>query len=118
MRRPHTKEDMTMGFTRYWVRPRELDAEQFRAFADACEKACADLADDLADTTFTGEEVRFEGNPGCETFLVERISTRDRCGAPVFEFCKTQRLAYDAAVERCLRILKEHFPEVDIPDPA
>jgi hypothetical protein len=27
-------------------------------------------------------------------------------------------LPYDTAVERCLRILQEHFPEVDIADPA
>ena len=107
-----------MGFTRYWVRPRELDAERFRAFADACNEACAELAESLADATFTAEEVRFEGNPGCETFLIERVSTRDRHGAPVFEFCKTQRLPYDGAVALCLRILKENFPEVDIPDPA
>jgi hypothetical protein len=95
-----------------------LDAERFRAFADACNEACTALADSTADAAFTAEDVRFDGNPGCETFLIERISTRDRCGAPVFEFCKTQHLPYDAAVERCLRILKDHFPEVDIPDPA
>jgi hypothetical protein len=95
-----------------------LDAERFRAFANACKEARAELADTLADATFTAEEVRFDGNPGCETFLIERVSTRDRCGAPVFEFCKTQRLPYDNAVALCLRILKDHFPEVDIPDPA
>jgi hypothetical protein len=103
-----------MGFTRYWVRPKELDAERFRAFAEACREACAKLDGCLADSAFIAEEVRFEGNPGCETFLIERVSTRGRAEEPVFEFCKTQRLPYDAAVERCLRILKEHFPEVDI----
>ena len=107
-----------MGFTRYWYRPRKLEAERFRTFADACQEVCAELADTLADAAFTGEEVRFDGNPGCETFLIERVSTRDRHGAPVFEFCKTAHLPYDTAVERCLRILQEHFPEVDIPDPA
>ena len=107
-----------MGFTRYWYRPRELDAERFSAFADACKEACAELAGSLADAAFTAGEVCFEGIPGCETFLIERISTRGRAEEPVFEFCKTQRLPYDAAVERCLRILKEHFPEVEIPDPA
>jgi hypothetical protein len=111
-------EDMMMGYTRYWYRPRELDAERFRAFAEACQTACAELAECLADTTFTEEEVRFEGSPGCETFLIERVSTRGRAEEPVFEFCKTQRLPYDAAVERCLHTLKEHFPEVEIPDPA
>ena len=107
-----------MGFTRYWVRPRELDAERFRAFADACNETCAELSEVLADAAFTAEEVRFDGHPGCETFLIERISTRGRGEEPVFEFCKTQHLPYDAAVERCLRILKDHFSEVEIPDPA
>jgi len=96
-----------------------MDAERFRAFADACNdacgEACAELAGNLADSAFTAEDVRFEGSPGCETFLIERVSTRGRAEEPVFEFCKTQRLPYDAAVERCLRILKEHFPEVEIP---
>jgi hypothetical protein len=65
-----------MGFTRYWVRPRELDAKRFRAFADACQTACAELAGCLAESTFTADKVRFEGSPGCETFLIERFSTR------------------------------------------
>ncbi len=107
-----------MGFTRYWIRPRELDAEQFRAFAEACDKACAGLVGSLVGTAFTAEEVCFEGNPGCETFLIERVSTRGQTEESVFEFCKTQRLPYDTAVKRCLQILKEHFPEVEIPEPA
>lgn len=107
-----------MGFTRYWVRPRELDAERFRVFADACEKACAGLAGCLADSTFTVDEVRFEGRPGCETFLIERVSSRGRGEEPVFEFCKTQRLPFDSAVERCLQILQTHFHEVEVPEPS
>ena len=118
MAAPRTMEDKTMGYTRYWVRPRELDAEQFRAFAEACEKACAELAGSLADAAFGADEVRFEGNPGCETFLIERVSTRGWAEEPVFEFCKTQRLPYDAAVERCLQILQAHFHEAEIPEPS
>ncbi len=107
-----------MGYTRYWYRPRELNAERFSAFVAACSEACAELAESAADVAFTEEEVRFEGSPGCETFLIERVSTGGRAEEPVFEFCKTQRLPYDAAVERCLQTLKEHFPEVEIPEPA
>jgi hypothetical protein len=110
MAAPRTMEDTTMGFTRYWTRPRELDAERFRTFAEACQEVCAELVDNLADPAFTTEDVRFGGNPGCETFLIERVSTRGRGEEPVFEFCKTQHLPYDAVVGRCLRILKEHFP--------
>jgi hypothetical protein len=118
MAAPRTTEDMTMGFTRYWVRPSELDAERFRVFAKACEKACSARECNLVDTTFTADEVRFEGFPGCETFLIERVSTRGRAEERVFEFCKTQMRPYDAAAERCLQILKEHFPEVEIPEPS
>ena len=107
-----------MGFTRYWVRPRELDAERFRVFADACSKACSALECNLVDAVFTADEVRFEGSPGCETFLIERVSTRGRGEEPIFEFCKTQRLPYDTAVERCLQVLQAHFHEVEIPEPA
>jgi hypothetical protein len=107
-----------MGFTRYWVRPRELDAERFRVFADACSKACSALECNLVDATFTAEEVRFDGSPGCETFLIERVSTRGRAEEPVFEFCKTQRLPYDTVVERCLQSLQAHFHEVEIPEPS
>ena len=91
---------------------------RFRAFAEVCQETCPELLGCLEATAFTADEVRFDGSPGCETFLVERISTRGRREMRVFEFCKTQRLPYDTAVERCLRILQEHFPEVDIPDPA
>ncbi len=108
-----------MGFTRYWHRPRVMDAARFGAFADACQEACVELDGCLAAPTFTEDEVRFDGSPGCETFLVERIATRGRGEEPVFEFCKTAHLPYDTAVEQCLRILQEHFPnEVEIPDPA
>ena len=107
-----------MGFTRYWVRPRELDAERFRVFADACSKACSSLECNLVDAVFTADQIRFEDRPGCETFLIERVSTRGRAEEPVFEFCKTQRLPYDAAVERCLQILQAHFHEAEIPEPS
>lgn len=107
-----------MGFTRYSYRPRAMEAERFAAFADECREACSGLAGSVADAAFTEEEVRFDGDPGCETFLVERIATRGRVEERVFEFCKTQGLPYDACVARCLEIFKEHFPEVEIPDPA
>jgi hypothetical protein len=96
-----------------------LDAERFRAFADACDKACSTLeGNNLVDAIFTADQIRFEGRPGCETFLIERVSTRGRAEEPVFEFCKTQRLPYDAAVERCLQILQAHFHEAEIPEPS
>ncbi len=107
-----------MGFSRYWRRPRELDAERFPAFVAACKDACEDYGEVLAEVVFTPGEVRFEGRPSCETFLIEQASSgRERDGS-VFEFCKTEHLPYDRAVEECLKLLKEHFPEVEIPSPS
>jgi len=107
-----------MGFTRYWTRPKELDAAKFAAFAAACQEACREFDGQLVNATFSMEEVLFDANPGCETFHVPRVSPEDARDGEVFEFCKTRRLPYDAAVERCLALLKEHFPEVTLPEPS
>jgi hypothetical protein len=107
-----------MGFTRYWRRTRELDGTAFKAFSDACAKVCQVYADRLSNVSCGREEVSFEGNPGCEVFRVERVSFgRERDGS-VSEFCKTQQLPYDKAVEECLKLLKEVFPGVEVPEPS
>lgn len=108
-----------MGFTRYWRRPRELDEVTFSEFAAACKDVCTSSDQPLSEATFTEEMVSFEGNPGCEPFMIERVSSRriEREGL-VSEFCKTQQLPYDKVVEKCLVLLKDHFPEVEIPRPA
>jgi hypothetical protein len=104
-----------MGFTRYWRRPRELDRERFSQFASRCQAIGNDFAEVVACIETGDEEVRLNGQPECEPFVVPRISNgRERDGL-VSEFCKTQCLPYDAAVERCLEILAEHFPEVELP---
>lgn len=110
-----------MGFTRYWVRPAELEAERFSAFSKACQEACQEYRDSIFDPRFTDDEVAFDGWPDCEPFVIERISgnawrENRRRENGIFEYCKTQRLPYDAAVARCLELLKEHFPEVEVPE--
>jgi len=107
-----------MGFTRYWIRPRKLDAERFARFSVACQEACKDFQGQLVDATFDDSEVRFDAMPGCETFMIERVSSGRQREDVVFEFCKTRHLPYDTVVEKCLVILKEHFPEVTLPDPS
>jgi len=112
-----------MGFTRYWVRPAELDARAFALFSRACQEACEHLADDLFLPRFTNDEVAFDGFPGCEPFVIERMSSnalrenRLRENG-VFEYCKTQHLPYDRAVALCLDLLKQHFPAVEVPPPS
>lgn len=107
-----------MGYTRYWTRPRELDAIRFSAYSRACAAACVSLEERLTDSIFDSEQVKFGGRPGCELFIIERVSTRRERDGMVFEFCKTQNLPYDEAVDRCLQLLREHFPEVSLPDPS
>ncbi len=107
-----------MGFTRYWIRPKELDVERFAQFSAACQEVCKDFQDQLVDAVFNDTEVRFDATPGCETFFIERISTHRQREDGVFEFCKTRQLPYDTVVEQCLVLLKDHFPEVTIPDPS
>jgi len=107
-----------MGFTRYWTRPKEFDAAKFQEYAAACQEACREFDDQLVNVAFDGEEVLFDAVPGCETFHVPRVSLEDAQNGEVFEFCKTRQLPYDAAVERCLALLKEHFPEVTLPEPS
>ena len=62
--------------------------------------------------------VSFEGKPGCEPFILGRMATGSYRRGSYFEFCKTQQMPYDQAVQRCLELLKEHFPEVEIPEPS
>lgn len=107
-----------MGYTRYWTRPRKLDPSCFAKFAAECETACAVFGMGLKNTMFSDDAVSFEGNPGCEPFAITVESTgRERSGR-VSEFCKTQKLPYDRAVEACLILLKQHFPEVEVPEPS
>lgn len=107
-----------MGFTRYWTRPRELDRHKFADFSRDCEKSCVAYSVVLRNAYFSPEEIRFEGNPGCEPFTIERLSRGRERGGRVMEFCKTQQLPYDEAVASCLHALRSHFPDVEIPAPS
>jgi hypothetical protein len=111
------KEDEPVAFTRYWVRPKELEAESFARFSAACEKACKKFPGKLIDAVFNSEVVRFNAEPGCQAFVIERVSTDEDLDGDVFDFCKTCHLPYDAIVARCLALLKEHFPKVTVTRP-
>jgi len=107
-----------MGFTRYWTRPRELDVERFASFATACAEVCSEYKDWITNEDFSSEQVRIEGKPGCEAFTIERVSSGREQDGDVFEFCKTQELPYDEAVERCLELFKSQFAEVAVHEPS
>lgn len=107
-----------MGYTRYWRRPQEFDEARFSAFAKECIGIASAFADTLAVCECEQDYVHVEGKPGCEPFLILRISQgREREGL-VTEFCKTQGLPYDVVVEQCLQALAAEFPEVQLPPPS
>ena len=83
------EENEPMPFTRYWVRPKELDMERFARFSAACAKACKKFPGKLVDAVFTADVVGFNAEPGCQAFVVERVSTDEDLDGDVFDFCKT-----------------------------
>jgi hypothetical protein len=107
-----------MGFTRYWTRPREFDTQRFATFAAACAEVCSEFEDCIMHAVFSDEKVSFEGTPGCEPFVIERVSFGREREGNVFGFCKTQELQYDDVVERCLELVASHFAEITIPEPS
>lgn len=104
-----------MGYTHSWRRARELDAKAFAAAMADCLKV-VDAAQArgivLEDLEVEPDAIFFNGS--CETFVVERVSSRrDHLGMEpagfVFEFCKTAYGPYDVAVTACLVVLKSHL---------
>lgn len=106
-----------MGFTRYWRRPQELDEARFIEFASECQDTCAAMPVTLVNSQFDSKIVTFSGLPGCEPFVLERISNGRVRDGLVSEFCKTQSLAYDQAVAACLDLLSSYFMEVEVIPP-
>jgi hypothetical protein len=119
-----------MGYTHYWERPATLSSRKFRAAARECRKAVEHLASEHAlrvqfddDSTlpaeFAADRIQFNGpgNDGHETFMVQRVykpsypEKRPTAGGLWFDFCKTARKPYDAAVCVCLIVLRHHFGE-------
>ncbi len=114
-----------MGYTHSWRRPRALDFAAFMAASADCAKV-AELAaargielagwDGSGEPTFEPAIVAFNGlgEASHETFAVPCVSdAREHEGMEpegmVFEFCKTNRKPYDAAVTACLLVLKHHL---------
>lgn len=109
-----------MGYTHFWMRPNELDREQFAAAARDCRAVCEESGVKLQgiegreDPIFERFIVAFNG--GCEAFVVQCICgpdsperpRRDGSGAH-WGFCKTEQSPYDICVEACLIVFNHHF---------
>ena len=117
-----------MGYTHYWYRPKELDAEKFMAYAADCKKIYDDgvlnvgLDGDIEGPPIFDEKMIFfngEHGESCESFYMPReifYAPRESEGNDklYFQFCKTRRHPYDTMVQMCLIALKHHFVAVVI----
>lgn len=105
-----------MGYTHYFTREGtdDLDPAAFKAFAKEAKRVAETLCPgELAEEydtpdkppVFSADEVRFngKGEDGHETFYLD-LQARG------FNFCKTARKPYDAAVMGILVLLGQRFP--------
>ena len=112
-----------MGWTHYWKKETELPAEKFSNAVADCRKILALLDVSLAGSEGIGapvlndDEIIFNGSADtgmCEPFKFRRIQ-KPRLGKNVvFEYCKTEHMPYDLAVQCCLVILKFHLGDLII----
>lgn len=117
-----------MGYTNHWKfrthgkNTVNLDEETFKKFSKTCEKAVKRLGIPLAGGDGTGEPeftdnyIWFNGvgEKSCETMYMERVVKQQewRRGEEwTYDFCKTERYPYDAAVALCLLIAKHFFKD-------
>lgn len=112
-----------MGYTHYWWRERELDAETFKKAVADCREVCQAARVPLAGAQgkpgtkarFSASEMGFNGvgDAAHETFLVQR-SFREEFEQPdatgrLFDFTKTARKPYDLAVCACFVVFRHFF---------
>lgn len=104
-----------MGYTHYWKRPLDMNAEGFKLFAEdvrriiSLRSAIIQLEeDDDSDPITNGELVHFNGIGinAHEPFYIQRIDNA------LADSCKTNRKPYDEVVVACLIALKHRVPNV------
>lgn len=119
-----------MGYTHYWHRKNGRAArESWAHFEEAAAKVLADpevvplvcREYDAPGTPaeLTADLLRFngKGGDGHETCFIERTRIRrayEPTGEPLFDFCKTARKPYDAAVCAVLLCAAKHLPGFDL----
>ena len=103
-----------MGWTHYWEREKELPANEFKRAVSDCKKIIELLDISLAgpdgsgQPVFANDEIVFNGvaSSNCEPFVFRRMQPPRPGRNIVLEYCKTEHLPYDLAVQCCLVILK------------
>jgi len=117
-----------MGYTHYASRQKTLPIRKFKLAAEECRKVVEALcqekgfkvqweSDDPKPPHFGPDNIRFngEGENGHETFDINRVyqpypeQPKPARGEGWFEFTKTARKPYDAAVCACLMVFQHHF---------
>lgn len=125
-----------MGYTRYWYRPKELDAMKFKllkndikAIIKNCDVKIVNSHGEDGPPLVTNERISFNGygEDSHESFDLPRVlegegyTAHKACTSHEYikkglclQFCKTQHKPYDAVVAASLLALKEIFPEIEI----
>lgn len=119
-----------MGYTHYWYRPKEIDADTYAAIMQDAAKVlqlCQEQGIQLGDAQgvgspeITANTLRFNGLAECGH------SAEDTCGGNCsyesfwfdrkddeFSFCKTELKPYDIAVTATLIVIKHYLPIVRV----
>lgn len=90
-----------MGYTNYWHQYINFNDKQWKALQQEAEYINGIADKNLTDVKITDEHIIFNGNPGCETFVLEKnIPTEPEYPGQdlSFYFCKTRAMTYDIYV--------------------
>lgn len=99
-----------MGYTHYWRQHRDFTMGEWNRIMQRAARSVADSGlqePDIRGLTINKDYIRFNG--GCETFYLERVCPpKPEYQNPniqgVFNFCKTNRHAYDPVIIDILRV--------------
>ena len=90
-----------MGYTNYWHQHINFDDKQWEQIKNEAQYIDGIAGRNLGKIEITNEHILMEGNPGCETFLLEKnIPTEPEYDGQdlSFYFCKTRAMTYDIYV--------------------
>ena len=105
-----------MGWTHYWYREIEMPDDKFKTAVNDFKKILSALdirlgnAEGKKEPVLTDEEIIFnDTNRGCEPFVFRRVQSPRLGKDKVFQYCKTEHMPYDLAVQCCLIVLTHNF---------
>ena len=90
-----------MGYTNYWHQHINFNDKQWEQIKNEAQYIDGIAGRNLGKIEITNKHILMEGNPGCETFLLEKnIPTEPEYdGQDIsFYFCKTRAMTYDIYV--------------------